>query len=467
MTLTDRSIDDLRGRLESSEVTTDGEVIAAVSADSSPRSKKAVDAGTPLATADLVVIARSTADVVTTVLWANQNEVPVVARGGGSGVVGSGLPTSGGVVIDMSGLNSIGKVDVTNRLVTVGAGILGSDLEEALRPYGLATGHYPQSFFLASVGGWVTMRGSGTFSSLHGNAEDRLADLEVVLPTGDVLTTKSIPRASQGPDLKQLFIGSEGTLGVITSVTLRLVPLPASRVFNSLHFDTFEGALETSRRMLAAGVRPAVLRIYDPVESSAKHAQFAEGEGWLMVLVFDGDPLLTASSEEITLRIAAEHGARVLGPEPGIHWEQRRFNWSWFTDAVESKGGIAEAIEISSTWSELPALYEAVSAAAGAVMHEVMGHVSHIYDQGASLYVISRGQFADDAAAMQAYDRLWDGVMAVVIKHDARISHHHGIGTERSRWMKDAVGDAGVALLRAIKATLDPAGVMNPGKLGL
>lgn len=467
MTITAKSIDDLRRRLETSEVTTDAEIVATMSADSSPRSKKAVDAGSPLATAELVVSAQSTEDVASTVRWANDHGVAVLARGGGSGVVGSGLPTSGGVVIDMSALDSISEVDVSNRLVTVGAGLLGSDLEDALRPHGLATGHYPQSFFLASVGGWVTMRGSGTFSSLHGNIEDRLADLEVVLPTGDILTTNSIPRASQGPDLKQLFVGSEGTLGIITSVTLRLVPLPAARCFNSLVFETFESALETSREMLVAGVRPAVLRIYDPVESAAKHAQFADSEGWLMVLVFDGEEQLISTLEQITLRIAAANGAQVLGPEPGIHWEERRFNWSWFTDAVESEGGIAEAIEVASTWSDLPSLYQAVTTAAAEVMDEVMSHVSHIYDQGASLYVISRGHFESDEAALQAYDRLWNAVMAVAIERDARISHHHGIGTERSRWMQDAVGETGLATLRAIKKTLDPAGVMNPGKVGL
>lgn len=467
MTITTHAIDDLRSMLTSSDVSTDAEIIATISADSSPRSKKAMDAGKPLATADLVVVARSTADVAATVRWANENSVPVVARGGGSGVVGSGLPTSGGVAIDMSQMNAIGEVDVTNRLVTVGAGLLGSDLEEALKPHGLATGHYPQSFYLASVAGWVTMRGSGTFSSLYGNIEDRLADLEVVLPTGEILTTKSIPRASQGPDLKQLFVGSEGILGIITAVTLRLVPLPADRRFNSFRFESFADALDTAREMLLAGVHPAVLRIYDPLESAAKHAQFAEGEGWLMILAFDGDKQLTTTLEDITLRIASSHRATILGAQPGIHWEQRRFDWSWFTDAMETKGGVAEAIEITAAWSELPALYKAVTAAAGTVMQEVMGHVSHVYDQGASLYVISHGQFDSDVEAIKAYDRLWEAVMTVALAHDARISHHHGIGTERAPWMKAAVGETGMGVLRSIKKALDPAGIMNPGKLGL
>lgn len=467
MTIPSDVLDALRDALPNGTVSTDSQLIAELSADSSPRSKKATAAGHPLATAEVVVRASSTEDVVTTVRWATNNRASVVARGGGSGVVGSGLPIRGGVVIDLGGLNHIGEVDVGNRLVTVGAGLLGSDLEKELQPYGLATGHYPQSFHLASVGGWVAMRGSGTFSSLYGNIEDRVADLEVVLSTGEVLHTRSVPRASQGPDLKQLFIGSEGTLGIITAVTLRLVPLPEDRRFNSLHFTTFDDALDTAREMLVAGVRPAVLRIYDPIESAAKHAQFAEGDGWLMILAFDGHPQLTAVQEQITLGIAEARGAEVLGDEPGIAWEQRRFDWSWFTDNVGKTGGIAEAIEISAPWSELADLYTSVTTAAAGAMDQVMGHVSHIYDQGASLYVISSGHFDSDEDAIQAYDRLWDAVMTATVAAGAQISHHHGIGLERSRWMADAVGDVSMSTLRTVKSALDPAAIMNPGKLDI
>lgn len=466
MTIDDGARDALVKALGAARVVDDPAVVAALSADSSPRSKKAAVAGRPLATADLVVRAGSTDDVAAVMAWANAHGVPVVARGAGSGVVGSGLPVAGGVVLDLSGLTAIGPVDVENRLVTVGAGVIGGYLEDALRPFGLAVGHYPQSFHLASIGGWIAMRGSGTFSSLYGNIEERVADLEVVLPNGEVWQTRSIPRASEGPDLKQLFVGSEGTLGVITAVTLRLIPIPASRVFNSVHFPNFQGALDTARSLLVAGVRPAVLRIYDPVESSAKHARFADGDGWLMILAFDGDAELTAAQERIAVRLAVAGGGLVLGEQPGIHWEQRRFNWSWFTEAVDASGGVAEAIEIAAPWTDLASLYDEVSAAARTVMPEVMGHVSHIYDQGASLYVICRGWFDDDAAAMAAYDRLWQVVMAVAVDRGVRISHHHGIGRERAPWLARAVGEHGLHVLRAIKGVLDPNGVMNPGKLG-
>lgn len=467
MTIATAHIDALRAALRGVEVLTDERTIAELSTDSSVRSQKAVAAGTPLATADLAVRATSTDDVVTVIRWASEHGIPVVVRGGGSGVVGSGLPIHGGVVLDVRGLDSIGSVDTVNQLVTVGAGVLGSDLEEHLQGYGFTTGHYPQSLDLASVGGWVAMRGSGTFSSLHGNIEDRVADIEVVLPTGEVLNTRSLPRASEGPDLKQLFTGSEGTLGVITAVTLRLAPLPRSRRFNSLLFDGFEAALDATRETLRAGVRPAVVRIYDPAESKAKHARFSERDGWLTILLFDGDERLTETQEQITLDIATRHGAEVLGPEPAEHWEQRRFDWSWSSDAVGQQGGVAEAIEVTAGWSELPGLYEAMHEAASRTIDHVMGHVSHVYDQGASLYVIVSGRFESDTAAMQAYDATWKATMEVALERGARISHHHGIGLERAGWLSGDLGTTGMDALRKVKGAFDPSRVLNPGKMGL
>ncbi|MBP8921570.1 MAG: FAD-binding oxidoreductase [Micropruina sp.] len=449
-----------------SAVSRDPGLIRALSRDSSVRSKKAEAADRPLAVADAVVRATSTEQVSGLLRWANRHGVAVVARGLGSGVVGSGLPVRGGVVLDLSAMNAIGEVDTVNRTVTVGAGANLGEVDGHLAQFGLSVGHYPQSLHLASVGGCIAMRGSGTFSSLYGNIEDRIGDAEWVLPTGEVVQTRSMPRASQGIDLKQLLLGSEGMFGVATQVTLRLVPVPAARRFASVRYDGFAEALETVRRCLIAGVRPAVVRIYDPTEASAKHARFAQDAGWLLVLVFDGDERLVATQEEIALGFAAELGGESLGPEPAVHWEQRRFDWSWFTDAVEHQGGIAEAIEITAEWSQLPALYERLKATVTEHLPEFMAHVSHVYDQGAALYSIIRGEFDDDEAALAAYDAAWETVMAETLAAGARISHHHGIGLERARWMPDELGQ-GLEVMRSLQRSLDPAGIMNPGKLGL
>ncbi|MYW05260.1 FAD-binding oxidoreductase [Streptomyces sp. SID3343] len=448
------------------EVIDDPDTVAELSDDSSVRTHKARANGWDRPLARLAVRPKSTEQVVAVVEWANEFDVPIVARGLGSGVVGSGLPIRGGVVVDMAAMCEVGEVDVVNRMVTVGPGVRLSDLEAVLKPHGLSVGHYPQSFSLASVAGSIAMRGSGTFSSLHGNVEDRLGDLEVVLPDGMVVSTASMPRAATLPDIKQLFVGAEGTLGIITRVTLRLVPLPEARRFASVRFPGFQGALDTVRTVLAKGVRPAVVRIYDPTEASAKHAQFADEGGWLLILVFDGDADLIEAQERITLGVAETNGGSSLGPEPAEHWEQRRFDWSWSTDNVGRTGGVAEAIEIAATWSELPGLYERLRTAVAPHMQGFMAHVSHVYDQGAALYVIVSGTYEDDRTAMAHYDRAFEAVMAETLSSGARISHHHGVGVDRARWVPDELG-TGLDLLRAIKRAVDPKSIMNPGKAGL
>jgi len=463
--LDDGALEALRSLLPG-KVSTDADTVAEASADSSVRTKKARANGWNRPLARAVVRAGSTSDVVATIRWAKERGVAVTTRGLGSAVVGSGTPTHGGVVLDLADLDEVGPVDTVNRTVTVGAGARLSDIDEKIVASGLSCGHYPQSFSLASIGGSIAMRGSGTFSSLHGNVEDRVADVEVVLGDGTVVQTQSMPRAAVGPDLKQVFVGSEGVLGVITKVTLRLVPLPAARRFAAFRFPGFEGALAVARQLLVDGVRPAVVRIYDPVESAAKHAGFAGEGGWLMILVFDGHEQLVDTQEKIAADLAAQHQGEDLGPEPAQDWERKRFNWSWFTDKVDQPGGIAEAIEIAAPWSDLPAIYERLREVVTAELGEFMAHVSHVYDQGAALYAIVRGDLADDKAAMAAYDSIFGIVIDEALAAGARISHHHGVGTERTRWMPQELG-TGLDMLRGIKVALDPAGILNPGKLGL
>jgi len=295
------------------EVVDAPDTVAALSDDSSVRTHRARANGWDRPRAHLAVRPRSTDEVVALVNWANEFRIPLVARGLGSGVVGSGLPVHGGVVVDTSGMREAGPVDVVNRTVTVGPGIRLSDLDDVLKPHGLSAGHYPQSFSPASVAGSIAMRGSGTFSSPHGNVEDRVGELEVVLPDGMVVSTASMPRAAPLPDIEQLFAGAEVTLGIITRVTLRLVPLPEAGRFASVRFGAFQDALDTVRTLLVKGVRPAVVRIYDPTGASAEHARFADEEGWLLILVFDGDADLIETQERIALGVAAGNGGSSLG----------------------------------------------------------------------------------------------------------------------------------------------------------
>jgi alkyldihydroxyacetonephosphate synthase len=461
-------LDALGELIGADRVTTDPATLTELSRDSSYRSQKLERSGRTIATAEAVVTPRDTEDVAKVLRWCTDNGVPVVPRGPGSAVVGSGVPLAGGILLDVRHFNKVLEINEHDRRARVQGGILLSDLEEELNKHGLTGGHYPQSFYLASVAGGIVMRGTGTFSSLYGSVEDRLAELTVVLPTGGVYRSHNSPRASTGPDLRQLFLGSEGMFGVITEVVLKVLPMPETRRYASYAFDRFEDSLDATRAMLAGGVIPAVLRIYDPVETQAKHAHFATAQGtWLMVLLFEGAAELTLTQAAIADRIAANHDGRAMGEEPARSWEEHRFDVSWMSDQVARDGGVAEAVELCTTWSGLPRLLARMQDAAGQTMQRVMAHVSHVYSDGASLYVISSGDYPTDEDALLAYDQLWKDLMAVATEEGAVISHHHGIGFERAPWMPHEHGEVGMRLLQDIKRVIDPAGVMNPGKLGI
>lgn len=464
--ITEETLAELVAQVGDGVVDTDPVRVRQLSHDMSIRTMKAdLVADKPIGLGQVVVSPTTTAQVASLMRWATRHQVPVVPRGLGSGVVGAGVPVKGGVIIDLAGLADVSEVDPINRTVTVGAGKNLGDLDNELKPLGLSLGHYPQSLYLTSVGGAIVMKGSGTFSSLYGDIEDRVGELEFVLPTGEVVQTHAMPRSATGPDLRQLLIGSEGMYGVITHVTLKLVPVPADRRFASVGFDNFQAALDTCREILLTGVRPAVVRIYDPVESAAGHAKFAATPGWLLILAFDGDARLTEIQEQIALDIAASHGGESLGPQPGIHWEQRRFNWSWATDYDEQVGGIADSIEVTASWTQLNELYERCKAAiAPSIMSQFMAHVSHVYDQGAGIYMIFGGVFADEQTAIDAYDRAWATVMEEALAIGALIGHHHGVGMERAPWVERALGSNALDLLRTVQKSIDPAGIMNPGK---
>ncbi|MDR1077892.1 MAG: FAD-binding oxidoreductase [Propionibacteriaceae bacterium] len=462
-----QQIDQLGQLVGPDRVTCDPAVLTPLSRDASYRSQKLERAGQTIAVAEAVVTPKDEADIAAVLKWCSANGVPVTPRGPGSSVMGSQIPLRGGVLLDLRHFNQVLEIDPYNRLARVQGSILLSDLETELNKHGLTGGHYPQSFYVAGVAGSMTMRGTGTFSSLYGSVEDRLAELRVVLPSGEIYQSHNSPRASTGPDLRQLFLGSEGCFGVITEVTLKVVPIPETRLYASFAFDSFEAALDTTRAMQAAGVVPAVLRIYDPVETAAKHTQFTVADGsWLMVLLYEGSAELTQVQAQIVARLAAAQGGRDMGEEPAQSWERKRFDVSWMSDQVARDGGVAEAIEIAAPWSALPKVMEAMRQAAGRTMDKVMGHVSHIYSDGACLYVISTGTKPTESEALMAYDQLWQDVMEVVIAEGAVICHHHGIGYERAPWLEAEHGAVGIGLLHGLKRMLDPAGVMNPGKLG-
>lgn len=408
----------------------------------------------------------STEEVSRALAACNALGVPVVPVGARSGVVG-GIVQYDAVAVDLRGLDDVIGFSAEDATVTVGAGVLGGALEAYLQERGFTLGHYPQSLHLATIGGLVATRSSGTFSSKYGNIEDRLLALEVVLADGTVVSTKQTARSSTGPSAAQLFVGSEGTLGVITAVSLRVIPQPASIRYRAIAFDDLiDGALSSVHQLLQQGIKPAVIRLYEPLE--AEH--LLEGTGSegrsLLVLAFDGLEAIAEAEESATLQIVAERGGTDLGPAVAERWSAGRYNAAWIAPGNAGAGKIADAIEISGPWSRLAQIYQRTQDELQGTIARVWSHFSHFYLQGGSLYVIIFIDVAEREEALRQFTRTWRSVMDIVVEEGGSISHHHGIGTMRLPWLDAEHGTSRVVLER-IKAALDPESTLNPGMLRL
>jgi alkyldihydroxyacetonephosphate synthase len=420
-----------------------------------------------------VVHPTSATEVAAVLAVCDDAVVPVTAMGGRSGVCGNAVPVFGGIQLDLTGLSGILAVDDESLLVDVAAGTFGDVLEDTLRAeHGLTLGHWPQSMALSTVGGWVACRGAGQYSTRYGKVEDMVTGLQVALADGRVITTGgAAPRAATGPDLTQLFVGSEGTLGVITSARMRAHPLPPAERRAAFAFGSFPDGLHACRGTLRRGATPAVLRLYDEWES--RRGFGVEGASVLIVLD-EGDPAIVDGVMAVVAEECARRDGRRLDEELVQRWIDRRDNVSALEAAVRA-GLIVDTIEVAARWSVLGALYQETIAAVCAVdgTFLVSAHQSHAYRDGACLYFTFAGKAASDGAfgaianaADAYYRRVWDLVMAVTHTHGGAISHHHGIGINRGRHMALALGPA-FEVLVAMKHALDPHGVLNPGKLGL
>lgn len=413
----------------------------------------------------LVLWPASSAEVSRILERAQRERVPVVPFGAGSSVVGGAIPMPGGAVLDMRLMASVLELDEVSLLVTVQAGMMGGDLESYLNERGYTLGHYPQSMYLSTVGGWVATRASGTFSSRYGNIEDLVDGMRVVLPTGELIEMSPNPRSSTGPDLKEIFLGSEGTLGVVTEVDLRIQRLPEERGFRGFAFADVWTGVEAVREMVQSGLTPAVARLYNPAEGARMLRTFGEPEDQsLLILAWDGPEEMVALQRKLCLEICSKLGGKDLGPDVGEHWYRNRFDVTALKEGVRKPGSIADTIEISMLWRDVRSVYEAVVVALSRYTSEVLAHFSHVYTSGTSLYVTFFSEAENDDAAEELYFRAWSDVMQAAVSSGASISHHHGIGLIRTGWMEDELG-SGLKLLRSLKDTLDPAGILNPGKL--
>jgi alkyldihydroxyacetonephosphate synthase len=425
-------------------------------------------AGAPIARPDVVIRPRTEEDVAEVLSIASEHRVPVVPWGGGSGTQGGCLPVHGGIVIDLRSLDEVIEIDEVSMTVTVQAGKNGRELEAELNARGLMLPHYPASVEWATVGGYIAARGSGVLSTRYGKIEDLVLAVRVATPAGGLIETVPVPRHAVGPELTQLFIGSEGTLGVITRATLQLAPLPDDRRFAAVAFPSVGAGIGAIRGALQAGHRPSVVRMYDEEATRLAFAPVVGEDlsGVYTVLAFEG---ATAEVEERgTLERARAAGAAVLDPALGQRWWDRRYDF-YHPPHQPELPAIWGTLDVVATYERIEAVYDALRVAVREPYRDVglqlRMHFSHWYLWGTMIYgrfVVPDG--GEDALAL--HDRIWEDGMTAALDAGAVINDHHGVGLKLGPYMRRQHG-AALDAMRLIKAALDPHGVMNPGKLGL
>lgn len=423
-------------------------------------------AGIP-ATPSAVIVKVSTTEQVQAVLrLSDAHDLPVTVSAGRSNVTGAALPVRGGIVLHVCELNRFVSFDEASQIVEVEAGMFGDVFEEMIQAkFGMTMGHWPSSYGISTVGGWVACRGAGQLSTRYGKIEDMVYGMDVVLADGSLITVGESTRAAVGPDLQQLIIGSEGTLGVITTIRFKLHRLPSHGRATAYGFPTLAAGLEACRQIMQQGANPAALRLYDNLESGV---QFDLPEQNVLLVADEGTLEIVDAGLEISERICAETGVKLDDAVIFERWLDTRYLTGKSAEGFKrSPGFVADTLEMIGRWRDLPAIYDEVVAAINAVPGTLAGsaHQSHAYVDGACLYFSLRGDVAVDQRA-EWYRAAWDAANAVILKHKATLSHHHGVGLLRAPYMAASLG-AGFQVLRAVKAALDPKNLLNPGKLGL
>ncbi|HEU4812436.1 MAG TPA: FAD-binding oxidoreductase [Nocardioides sp.] len=423
---------------------------------------------------DVVVRPDSHDEVAAVLAFAVEHHVAVVPFGGGTSVTG-GLAArregyAGVVSLDLIRMNRLLAVDPVSMVATLEPGLRGPEAEALLAEHGLTLGHYPQSFEYASIGGFAATRSSGQSSAGYGRFDALVMGLTVATPRGE-LTLGSAPANAAGPDLRQLVLGSEGAFGVITSVTVRVRKLPAVKVYEGWRWPSFAEGATAMRTLAQSGLLPTVIRLSDENETAINLARPDEigGEaagGCLMITGFEGEPEAVESRRAAVTAVLTGLGGMSLGEDPGQSWVHGRFNAPYLRDALLDVGVLVETLETATFWSNTERLYADVKTALEQALGDptmVLCHISHVYETGCSLYFTVATKEDEDPVTQ------WLGAKAAasdaMIDAGATITHHHAVGTDHKPWLAREIGPLGVSILRAVKADLDPTGILNPGVL--
>lgn len=470
-------IDELRNVLGSQGVITEAGARDVYSLDVWCPGMMRIDRGQLLRYPKCIVFPESTTHVSEILKIAWSYSIPIVPRGGGAGDAGGAVPLLGGIVVDMKRMDNIKNLDEISLAVTCQTGLLQVDLEEYLNERGYTLNHLPASLYCSTVGGFLSTRGSGVLSSKYGKIENMVLSMEVVLPDGTVIRTPPVPQHSAGPDLNRLFIGAEGTLGVITEVTLQVHHLPADRRFRAYIFRDLRTALEAGRRIMTSGLQPCVIRTYDREDTRVmvKDVLGIEREdiGGYMIIGFDGQfREIVEMQEQQAMRICEELGGEDLGREPGERWWSHRYDFYYPPHTLESKHYLYGVIDTIATYRDIERVYyamkEAIQDKFACYNIHFGGHFSHWYEWGVAFYpnFIVHEPPTDPDVALSLYNDIFETGVQAAIANGGVLNEHHGIGVKLGRLMRAQYGEEGFKVLQAIKRALDPKNIMNPGKMG-
>lgn len=456
----------LRGGIGESKVHIDDETLDARRFDYWVMSHLQDWCGDPISRPGVVVRPESVEDVQTIVRIAGEMGAALVPYGLGSGVCGGIRPDASMILVDLGAMNRIREIDETNLLASFDAGTPGLEAEEAVAERGLTIGHWPQSVAISTVGGWVSTRAAGQFSTAYGSIEDIVHSIEAVLPNGDVVRLGKAPRAAAGPDLRHLLLGAEGTMGIVTGVTLALRRQPERRAYSAYYTPSLAAGFEAQRSIVQSEWLPPVMRQYDASEVARNFRDYKSEDRGILLMVHEGPSTRVAAELEAVDAIARGAGLEPAPGEIGPHWMERRNHVPTWTDLFE-RDLVADTIEVSAPWTRIDAVYEDVVASLREVEAVVAAsaHSSHVYRTGINLYFTFVARHEDSADMQATYLDCWRRVMEATARQGGGIAHHHGAGRLRKPYLVHDLGETGVSLLRRLKAAVDPQGMMNPGNL--
>lgn len=438
---------------------------------------------------DAVVLPGSAEQVAAVLAVCAEHRVAVIPFGGGTSVVGGVEPVRDGmdaaVSLDLGRLTSTVEVDRTSLTARLDAGLFGPEAERRLGAEGVTLGHFPQSFEYSTVGGWVATRSAGQASTGYGRIDELVEAVRCVTPVGEI-GTRAVPASAAGPSLRELLVGSEGVLGVICEATVRVRPAPAFRRYEGWSFASFAEGCDAFRVMEQADASADVNRLSDEAETGLSNAMASSGtraeglgkrylrlrgheHGCVAILGFEGEEEDVERRRRHTAALLRAGGGISIGPRPGEAWLRGRYSGPYMRDELLDRRVMVETLETATSWANLQSLHAAVADALRKTLGErgtpalVMCHVSHLYPSGASLYFTFLARQEDDAMAQWRAAKT--AASEAIMAGGGTITHHHAIGRDHREWMRAEVGELGLELIRAAKERLDPAGIMNPGKL--